>query len=109
MEYIMKNKAIALSLLLTLITALFSSSGALAHLGRTDSSGGHYCRPNCAKWGLSDGEYHYYHNEGSSSSNSSSSKKENVKSKKIPSISSSNHRPLNVKETNCWNSSGILF
>jgi len=30
----------------------------LAHPGRTDSSGCHTCRTNCAKWGLSTGEYH---------------------------------------------------
>lgn len=29
-----------------------------AHPGRTDSSGCHTCRTNCAKWGLSTGEYH---------------------------------------------------
>lgn len=28
-----------------------------AHPGRTDANGGHYCRTNCAKWGLRDGEY----------------------------------------------------
>lgn len=31
-----------------------------AHPGRTDSKGGHTCRTNCAKWGLSDGEYHLH-------------------------------------------------
>src|SRR5918992_1192280 len=31
-----------------------------AHPGRTDSSGGHTCRTNCASWGLSSGEYHYH-------------------------------------------------
>ncbi|MFD1888051.1 copper amine oxidase N-terminal domain-containing protein [Paenibacillus wenxiniae] len=51
---------------------LVVSSVASAHPGRTDSDGGHYCRTNCAKWGLSNGEYHY-HNGGSSSSSSSSS------------------------------------
>jgi len=29
-----------------------------AHPGRTDSYGCHTCRTNCAKWGLSTGEYH---------------------------------------------------
>lgn len=29
-----------------------------AHPGRTDSSGCHTCRTNCASWGLSSGEYH---------------------------------------------------
>lgn len=31
---------------------------AKAHPGRTDSSGCHTCRTNCASWGLSSGEYH---------------------------------------------------
>ncbi len=31
---------------------------AFAHPGRTDSSGCHTCRTNCANWGLSTGEYH---------------------------------------------------
>ena len=29
-----------------------------AHPGRTDASGCHTCRTNCANWGLSTGEYH---------------------------------------------------
>ena len=44
-----------------------------AHPGRTDANGGHYCRTNCAKWGLRDGEYHYHNGGGSSSSSSSDS------------------------------------
>lgn len=39
-----------------------------AHPGRTNSSGCHYCRTNCASYGLSTGEYHC-HNGGSSSGN----------------------------------------
>jgi hypothetical protein len=37
-----------------------------AHPGRTDSSGGHTCRTNCASWGLADGEYHDHGGGGSS-------------------------------------------
>ncbi len=37
-----------------------------AHPGRTDSSGGHTCWTNCAKWGLKTGEYHYHNGGGSS-------------------------------------------
>ncbi|MDH4619667.1 YHYH domain-containing protein [Brevibacillus sp. AY1] len=44
-----------------------------AHPGRTDSNGGHTCRTNCEKWGLSYGQYHY-HNNGSTSSGSTQSK-----------------------------------
>lgn len=39
---------------------LFIPSKVLAHPGRTDSNGGHTCKTNCSKWGLSDGEYHYH-------------------------------------------------
>lgn len=35
------------------------------HPGRTDANGCHYCRTNCANWGLQNGEYHC-HNGGSS-------------------------------------------
>ncbi len=44
----------------------------MAHPGRTNSSGCHVCRTNCASWGLSNGEYHC-HNGSSSSSNNRSS------------------------------------
>jgi hypothetical protein len=37
-----------------------------AHPGRTDSSGGHTCRTNCASWGYGQGEYHYHSGGGSS-------------------------------------------
>ncbi len=42
------------------------ASPALAHPGRTDSSGGHTCRTNCPSWGLSYGEYHYHNGGGRS-------------------------------------------
>ncbi len=41
-----------------------------AHPGRTDSNGCHTCRTNCAKWGLSNGQYHC-HNGGSTPSSNS--------------------------------------
>ena len=50
-----------LFLVVILLTLLPTS--ALAHPGRTDSSGGHTCRTNCEDWGLDYGEYHY-HNGG---------------------------------------------
>jgi competence protein ComEC len=56
-----------LSIILILVPAIAS-----AHPGRTDSKGGHYCRTNCAKWGLKTGEYHY-HNGGSKKKKSSKS------------------------------------
>lgn len=36
-----------------------------AHPGRTDANGCHYCRTNCAKYGLSNGEYHCHNNSSS--------------------------------------------
>ena len=43
----------------------------LAHPGGLDANGCHTCKTNCAKWGLSNGEYHC-HNGGNSNSYSSS-------------------------------------
>ena len=40
----------------------------LAHPGRTDVSGCHTCRTNCASWGLADGEYHCHNGGGGSGS-----------------------------------------
>jgi len=48
-------RKIALFISLLLILFPFTS---FAHPGRTDSYGCHTCRTNCAKWGLSNGEYH---------------------------------------------------
>lgn len=59
---------------------LLVSTTVSAHPGRTDSNGGHYCRTNCAKWGLQTGEYHYHNGSGSSSSSSSSSSLSSPKS-----------------------------
>ncbi|OMC76821.1 MBL fold metallo-hydrolase [Paenibacillus odorifer] len=64
---------IFMSLVLLLMPVL-----AEAHPGRTDANGGHYCRTNCAKWGLKDGEYHY-HNGGSSNSKPAATAKPAVK------------------------------
>ena len=44
-----------------------------AHPGKTNADGCHYCRTNCAKWGLSDGEYHCHNGENQNSSNSTNS------------------------------------
>lgn len=41
------------------------ASTAVAHPGRTDSYGGHTCRTNCSKWGLSSDEYHKHSADGS--------------------------------------------
>ncbi|SEM15887.1 Copper amine oxidase N-terminal domain-containing protein [Paenibacillus sp. cl141a] len=63
----MKKKWIGCTLALLLV----SGSVVSAHPGRTDANGGHTCRTNCERWGLSYGEYHY-HNGGGSSSGSKS-------------------------------------
>mgnify|MGYP001616562809 CR=1 FL=1 len=42
----------------------FGPTVALAHPGRTDSSGCHTCRTNCPNWGLSYGEYHCHRSKG---------------------------------------------
>jgi competence protein ComEC len=56
-----------------LITTLLSvsflialSNSVMASPGRTDANGGHYCRTDCAKYGLQDGEYHYHNGKGES-------------------------------------------
>lgn len=45
-------------LIMLICSLLFIPNLVLAHPGRTDASGCHTCRTNCAKWGLSNGEYH---------------------------------------------------
>lgn len=48
------KKIICVGVLVILIFPL----AVFAHPGRTDSSGCHYCRTNCSKWGLYNGQYH---------------------------------------------------
>lgn len=50
-----------------------------AHPGRTDGNGGHYCRTNCAKWGLENGEYHYHNGGGASNSKPAATAKPTTK------------------------------
>lgn len=63
-----------------------------AHPGRTDSRGGHTCRTNCAKWGLSLGQYH---------SHGSSSKSPTV-SKETSKSSSPSGKKYNRKDWPHW-------
>jgi len=44
--------------LIIILVFSFMPVAAFAHPGRTDSSGCHVCRTNCAKWGLRQGERH---------------------------------------------------
>lgn len=50
-----KRKKILLGMICVLI---LYPSGIQAHPGRTDASGCHTCKTNCAEWGLKAGEYH---------------------------------------------------
>src|SRR3954469_17770347 len=52
-------------LIATLLAFFIFAPSDHAHPGRTDGSGGHTCRTNCASWGLATGEYHT-HGGGSS-------------------------------------------
>lgn len=65
-----------------------------AHPGRTDSNGCHTCRTNCAKWGLSYGQYHCHGKTNSSTSSSNTNKTTTTKvldsNKNIKSISIDN-------------------
>ncbi len=65
-----------------------------AHPGRTDSNGCHTCRTNCAKWGLSYGQYHCHGKTNSSTSSSNTNKTMTTKAldsnKNIKSISIDN-------------------
>lgn len=53
-------KKIFLFIFVVCFMFLFIPNKVLAHPGRTDSNGGHTCKTNCSKWGLSDDEYHYH-------------------------------------------------
>lgn len=53
-----------------LILITFIPTIVFAHPGKTDANGCHYCRTNCAKWGLYNGQYHC-HNGGTGESSSS--------------------------------------
>lgn len=64
-------KKYAFVLLFVFIFLCVGFSDVYAHPGRTDSNGCHTCRSNCAKWGLSYGQYHC-HNGGNSSSSARS-------------------------------------
>lgn len=73
-----------------------------AHPGRTDSNGCHTCRTNCAKWGLSYGQYHCHGKTNSSTSSSNTNKTTTTKvldsNKNIKSISIDNTN-IEVKDT----------
>mgnify|MGYP004514426059 FL=1 len=43
---------------ITILCVILCPYNTFAHPGRTDSNGCHYCRTNCASWGLNQDEYH---------------------------------------------------
>lgn len=56
-------------LIFILLLSVFVPLNVFAHPGGLDSKGCHYCRTNCAKWGLADNEYHCH--SGNTYTNSS--------------------------------------
>ena len=55
------------------VALVLATAVVAAHLGRTDSSGGHTCRTNCSSGGLSTGQYHFHGGSSSSGSTGGSS------------------------------------
>ena len=53
----MKNKNNFLKIFIS-ISMIMLPISVFAHPGNTNESGCHYCRTNCAKWGLDNNEYH---------------------------------------------------
>ncbi len=81
MEVMVRKKFLMILVLGSMF--LLVPSEVVAHPGRTDSNGCHYCRTNCAKWGLRTGEYHCHNSGSSSSSSSSGSNSESANSQNI--------------------------
>lgn len=79
---------------LIVLLMILTINNVYAHPGRTDSSGCHYCRTNCAKWGLSEGEYHCHNGSSSSSSKSSSSINSSNKTTQVIKIQKSSNAKL---------------
>lgn len=100
----MKKRLLTGSLALVLMFATTTSIS--AHPGRTDSNGGHTCRTNCSKWGLSNGEYHY-HNGGGSSSNSGSTSSNSTSSSSGSSSNKTTPKPAPKPVTPMYKESGL--
>lgn len=92
--------------LIMIIIVILSPLYVEAHPGRTDSNGCHTCRTNCAKWGLSYGQYHCHGKKNSSTSSSNTNKTTTTKvldsNKNIKSISIDNTN-IEVKDTMEYN------
>lgn len=70
----MKKQTKIILILITLIPTIV-----FAHPGKTDANGCHYCRTNCAKWGLYNGQYHCHNGSSSGSSGSNNTTKKTTK------------------------------
>ena len=69
-----------------------------AHPGRTDSNGCHTFKKNCAKWGLSYGQYHCHGKKNSSTSTSSSNTNKTPTTKVLD--SNKNIKSISIDNTN---------
>lgn len=70
-----------------LILITFIPTIVFAHPGKTDANGCHYCRTNCAKWGLYNGQYHCHNSGTSGSSSSNNTTKRTTTTKKTTTMS----------------------
>lgn len=65
--------------ILIIIVCLLFPLNVFAHPGGLDSKGCHYCRTNCAKWGLEQNEYHCHSDNTYSNSKGQTFNKDGVK------------------------------
>lgn len=84
--------------LIMIIIVILSPLYVEAHPGRTDSNGCHTCRTNCAKWGLSYGQYHCHGKTNSSTSTSSSNTNKTTTTKVLD--SNKNIKSISIDNTN---------
>ena len=68
-----------LKFILIIIVCLLFPLNVFAHPGGLDSKGCHYCRTNCAKWGLEQNEYHCHSGNTYSNSKGQTFNKDGVK------------------------------
>ncbi len=68
--------------LVFIVLGLALPGSAFAHPGRADSNGGHVCRTNCAKWGLSQGQYHTHGGSKDKGKSKGKSKSKSCKGRK---------------------------
>ena len=86
--------------LIMIMIVILSPLHVEAHPGRTDSNGCHTCRTNCAKWGLSYGQYHCHGKTNSSTSTSTSSSNTNKTTTTKVLDSNKNIKSISIDNTN---------